>query len=140
MRTGLGIASVALVVLSACGGGSGGDDASKEAPKATPTLDLLSADQACEQVEMVTAELGGKPGSWPIPIYGEFGTKTAPIAQESVPDIASAVQSMSDRAVEVGEMTLDDDVTTAASVWAAQYQKVSDICARTDSPLARIAY
>lgn len=144
MRMGLGIASAALVLLSACGGSGSDEPGTSATTQATPALDLLTTTQACAQVQMVNDETGG-PGDWPIPGYGEYGEKTAPLASESVPEIADAIESMSSKATEVGAMSLDgeggtDAVTQAAGEWAAEYEKVAAICARTDSPIARIDY
>lgn len=140
MRIGLGIATVALVMLSACGG----RDEPEASETATPTLDLLTPAQACAQVQMVNDETDG-PGDWPLPTYGEFGEKIAPLVDESVPEIAGALESMSAKAVEVGGMSLSgeggtDAASKAAGEWAAGYEKVAAICARTDSPIARIDY
>lgn len=131
------MAVVAAVALTGCGGG--GDKAGDaKTPEATPSLALLSASQACAQVQLVNEELDG-PGKWPIPTYGKFGEETAPLAGESVPEIASALREMSDQALAVGAMSGGDgDVTAAAGEWATRYQMVADICARTDSPIGRL--
>lgn len=133
-RLGIGLAMAALMLGAGCGSGSG--EANK-ANSATPTLKLLSAGQACAQVQQVNDELHG-PGGWPIPTYGKFGDETATLAEQSVPEIAPALKSMSDQAVKVGSMHFDDAGFAAAGEWAKQYQAVADICARTDSPIGRL--
>lgn len=139
-RMAIALACAAMTVAAACGGS---DQVEAGRPtKEAPTLNLLSAGQACAQVQMVNDELDG-PGDWPLPTYGEFGEKTASLADESAPEIADALKSMSDQAVAIGGMSLDadgavDEASRAAGEWAVSYQQVADICARTDSPVGRL--
>jgi hypothetical protein len=146
MRIGLGVAAMALVLVGACGGNDGANESGAATPPSSaPTLDLLSAEQACTQVGLVIDELGGKPGDWPVATYGEFGEKVAPLADESVPDVTAALKATSAKAIEVGGMNLDakggiDAATQAAGEWASTYKKVVDICMRTDAPLTPIRY
>lgn len=121
-------------MAAGCGG-----SATKEASKATsgtPSLNLMSAGQACAQVQMVNDELHG-PGKWAAPTYGQFGEEIASLADESVPGISDALKSMSDQAIKVGTAS-DDEQAAAASEWATRYQSVADICARTNSPIGRL--
>lgn len=142
MRIGLGVATVALVMVSACGGsGDSPEPARTGTPSATPTLGLFTAAQACAQVELINEKVGGPPGNWPIPTYEQFSEDIASVAEESEPTVSDPLRTLSTQSDRVGSMEGDEDNLSAVTgLWGANYQTVADICARTDSPIARLEY
>jgi hypothetical protein len=136
-RLGVGLVLAALLLGAGCGGsdGGGGDKSASASPSSS--LALLTVDKACAQVQMVNDDIGSF-ARWPIPTYKEYGEQIATVADQSVPEIATDLTAMSDQALKVGSMSGDDDVMDASSDWATKYQKVADICARTDSPITRL--
>lgn len=129
------IAATTALLLAGCGGSD-----SKDEPEATasPTVALLTVEQACRQIEQVNVDLDG-PGHWPIPTYGEYGQQIASIAAESVPEIADPLSQVADKGMEISTMSGGDmdSVTDAAAEWADLYRAVADVCARTDAPISR---
>lgn len=134
MRMGLGIAVVALVALTACGGSESPDASKAPTPTAKPQL----AD-TCPMVQMALDAAAGDDGMLlRTEQYDQFASEVEFFTDQVDPKVVPILEELGGRSRKVAPLLSSADGETrlgAATDWLQSYKRFMDACQSVGAPV-----